>query len=66
MGLGKTLTMISLILATVDNVRGNDSEDDDSDSDDGWYSRQKSHKKHKSKFLNCSACCNFIFIYFLE
>ena len=43
MGLGKTLTMISLILATVDQ-RANDS--DESSSDDEWLSR----KKHKSRF----------------
>lgn len=42
MGLGKTLSMISLVLAKINEKR--DSEDSDESSDDEWYSR----KKHKS------------------
>lgn len=45
MGLGKTLTMISLVLATVNDEKNNDGDSSTSSSDDEWMSRNK----HKSK-----------------
>ena len=44
MGLGKTLTMISLIVATKNEKRGGESDSDASSGSDEWFSRKKSHK----------------------
>lgn len=41
MGLGKTLTMISLIMATLDKKNSIIDDTDDSDSEKGWIKDKK-------------------------